>query len=124
MNGCRTSNQLDILSNRVLSFLLWWLPATAIVATGYVQISQSLRAAVWATALAIMGIGCFANAVRCRRIHCCVTGPFFLVMAVISVLHGLNVITLGRDDWQFIGLITLIGAVVLSCLPELLFGKY
>jgi hypothetical protein len=82
------------------------------------------RTAIWTAALAVMGGACIANASRCGRIHCYVTGPFLLLAALGTLLYGLGVIPLGANGWNVIGLTILIGAIVLCCLPELLFGKY
>ena len=64
------------------------------------------------------------NAARCGRVHCYLTGPFFLVMAVVTLLYGLGIMPLGRGGWNLISMAILIGAIVLCCLPELLFGRY
>lgn len=45
-------------------------------------------------------------------------------MAVISLLYGLGFLPLGRSGWNAIGLAVLVGGIVLSCLPEMFFGKY
>ena len=58
------------------------------------------------------------------RIHCYVTGPFFLVAALATLLYGIGVIPLGANGWNLIGMAILIGAIVLGCVPQLLFGKY
>ena len=71
-----------------------------------------------------MGIACTANAARCGRVHCYVTGPFFLLMAVVSLLYGLGVLPLGGHGWSLLGLIILVGSVAFCCLPELFLGKY
>jgi len=71
-----------------------------------------------------MGAARIANAMRCRRVHCYVTGPFFLLAALGTLLYGLGMIPLGANGWNVIGMTILIGAIVLGCLPELLFGKY
>ncbi len=96
-----TSHSHDMLSNPLLAFALFCLPAIAIVATGHYRIGDGWRTAVWTAALSIMGTACLANAVRCGRVHCYITGPFLLV-----------------------GLTILVGAIALSCLPEMFFGKY
>ena len=114
----------DILSNPLLSFLLYCLPVISIVASGYEPVSQGWRTAIWTAALAVMGGACIANASRCRRTHCFVTGPFFLLVALGTLLYGLGIIPLGANGWNVIGVTTLVGAIVLGCLPELLFGKY
>ena len=115
----------DLLSKPWMAFLVWWLPAIAIVVTaGNKEVSGALRTAVWTAALAVMGVACLVNAARCRRMHCYLTGPFFLLMALVTLLYGLGVLPLGARGWSGIGLIVLVGAIVLCCLPEMLWGKY
>ncbi|MFZ0761240.1 MAG: hypothetical protein WAM69_14930 [Candidatus Sulfotelmatobacter sp.] len=119
-----TTKNSDILSNPFMSFALFWLPALAIMASGYDRVSVGWRTGVWTVALTVMGAACIANAARCGRTHCYVTGPFFLLMALGSFLYGVGVIPLGENGWNLIGLAILFGAIALCCLPELLFGKY
>jgi hypothetical protein len=64
------------------------------------------------------------NAARCGRMHCYITGPVLLVMALATLLYGLDVLPLGANGWNVIGLTVLIGVIVLSCLPEIFFGRY
>lgn len=71
-----------------------------------------------------MGAACVANAARCGRMHCYFTGPFFLLLAAISLLHGLEIIPLGRKGWLWIGVALVVGSVVLHYLPEHIWGKY
>ena len=68
-------NRSDILSKPLLSFLLYCLPATAIVASGFEPVSRGWRTAIWTAALTVIGGACLSNAGRCGRIHCYVTGP-------------------------------------------------
>src|SRR5262245_22008503 len=121
--GATTGKSRDILSSTRLTFALFWLPAIAIAVTTGPDLG-GWRTAVWAAALSIMGAACIANAVRCGRVHCYITGPFFLVMALVTVLYGLGVVPLGRNGWSWIGLTILVGAIALCCLPELFLGKY
>jgi hypothetical protein len=72
----------------------------------------------------VMGGASIVNATLCARIHCSITGPFFLLAALGTLLYGVGVIPPGANGWNLIAMATLIGAIVLSCLPELLFGKY
>jgi len=74
-----TCESRDILSSRWRVFILYWLPAIAIVVAGAPAISNG--AVVWTVALATMGTACMVNALRCGRVHCYLTGPFFLLMA-------------------------------------------
>lgn len=114
----------DILSRPLLAAALFVLPPIAMVVSGTSYFSNAWRTAVWTAALGVMAAGCILNARRCGRVHCYATGPFFLVMAGIALLYGSGVLPLGRGGWNLIGLTTLIGAVVLCCLPELILGKY
>lgn len=114
----------DLLSDRRFEIALYWLPAAAVVASGFLQIGQAWRAVIWTVALATMGIGCLTNAVRCGRIHCYFTGPFFLAMAAIALLYGLGILPLGHFGWNIITLVVVIGALVLYRLPEALLGRY
>jgi hypothetical protein len=71
-----------------------------------------------------MGVACIVNALRCGRVHCYLTGPFFLLMALIALSYGLGILHLGANGWNLLGLMTLIGAIALGCLPEMFLGKY
>ncbi len=119
-----TGKSGDILSTPWVSFVVFWLPAIAIVVAGSSRLSSGWLTVVWTAALGIMGTACVANALRCGRVHCYLTGPFFLLMALVTLLYGLGVVSLGGNGWNRIGLTILIGAIALCCLPELFFGKY
>jgi hypothetical protein len=114
----------DLLSSPWHAFLVFWLPAITIVIAGGSWVSTGWRTAVWSGALAVIGIACVVNALRCGRVHCYITGPFFLLMAAIALLYGLHLLPLGRHGWNVIGVTTLIGAIVLCCVPEMMVGKY
>lgn len=122
--GTTTGNSRDILSSPWLAFAVFWLPAIAIVVVGSSRFNSGWRTVVWTVALSTMGTACIANALRCGRVHCYITGPFFLVMALVTLLYGLSVVPLGASGWSLIGLTILAGAIALCCLPELFFGKY
>ena len=118
----RTSR--DFVRDRKASFLLWGFPALLMIATGPLGFSPELHGSIWASCLSVFGFGCLANARRCGRLHCFFTGPFFLAMALVSLLHGFSVISLGSYGWGWIGGITLVGAFALTILPERIWGKY
>ena len=122
--GTTTCESRDILSTPLVAFLVWWLPAIAIAITGSSHFGAGWRTVVWTVALGTMGTACLANAARCQRVHCYITGPFFLLMAVVSLLYGLGLVPLGGHGWSLIGLTILVGGVALCYLPELFLGKY
>ena len=119
-----TCRSRDILSSRWRVFMLYWLPAIAIVVAGIPAISSGWRTVVWTVALATMGTACIVNALRCGRVHCYLTGPFFFLMALVALSYGLGILHLGRNGWNLLGVIALIGAIALWFLPEMLLGKY
>jgi hypothetical protein len=71
-----------------------------------------------------MGMACIANALRCGRVHRYLTGPFFFLTALVALSYGLGILHLGRNSWNLLGLITLVGAIGLWCLPEMFLGRY
>lgn len=58
--------------------LLWWLPVAALIVGANWPKFQLL---LWLPAFLVMGAACLANAARCGRVHCYVTGPLFLLAA-------------------------------------------
>lgn len=122
--GATSRNPRDILSNSRLTFAVYWLPAIAIAVTANFDVGVGWRTIIWTTALGTMGTACIANAVRCGRIHCYIVGPLFLGMAVVTLFYGLGVVSLPGNGWDLIGQTILVGAIVLCCLPEMIFGKY
>ena len=123
-SGIESCKSRDILSRPALAFVAFGLPTIAILVAGTSYFSDLWRTLVWAAALTVMGAACIVNARRCGRVHCYATGPFFVVMAVVTLLYGFGVLPLGRGGWNPIGLAILVGAIALCCLPEVLFGKY
>lgn len=118
------STPRDILTNPWLAAAVFCVPAVVIALSGSLDIGIQGRAVVWAICLSVMATGCLVNARRCGRMHCYFTGPFFILMAVASLSYGFGVLPLGISGWNWIGGVTLAGAVLLTCVPELLFGKY
>ncbi len=123
-SNATTCKSVDILSSRWRVFILYWLPAIAIVVAGVPAISSGWRTVVWTVALGTMGVACIVNALRCGRVHCYITGPFFLLMALIALSYGLGMLHLGGNGWNLLGLIALIGTIALWYLPEMFLGKY
>ena len=111
----------DFVNQRGVFFLIWGAPALVMVATAFVSIGDLPRGVVWAACLSVFGVGCVANALRCGRRHCFVTGPFFLVMALASLLVGFGVLSLA---WGWLGLAIVLGTVVLRYVPDRYWGKY
>jgi len=99
--------------------LIWGIPAAALFAS-----PQRYLVIVWPVLLTFMGATCILNARRCGRVHCYVTGPFFLLLAVLSLLYGVGVLPLGAHGWSTLSALLVIGSVVLICVPEWFLGRY
>ncbi|MGC9993387.1 MAG: hypothetical protein ABSD52_13480 [Candidatus Cybelea sp.] len=121
-DGADDSN--DLLAERFATIVIYWLPIAVLVASGFFAVGNAGRTVIWAFALITMGVGCLVNALRCGRVHCYATGPFFLLMAAVAVLYGFGIAPLGARGWNTIALVTLIGGIALYYFPELLFGRY
>src|SRR5215467_11585563 len=78
---------------------------------------RPLDATSAATCLLAMGFGCFANAIKNRTYHCVLTGPLFLMAAILLLLSDLTHI-----KPALIWTVVLIGTVI-AFLLELRFPK-
>jgi hypothetical protein len=78
----------------------------------------------WTAGLSWLAIMCLWNGARCQRVHCMFTGPFFLAMAVVTLLVGFRVFSLGNSTWGLLGDTILVGGTVLCFGPELIWGHY
>jgi len=105
------------------SFVLaWGLPAGVLIAG--VLLPTPIRTIFWTGALLWAGAACLMNAKRCGRTHCRFTGPFFLVMAVVTVFYGTGILWLGSNGWFVLALVIGLGFAALWWGSEALFGKY
>jgi succinate dehydrogenase hydrophobic anchor subunit len=123
MTETRATAQRDWLSQRFTTLLLYLLIAL-LVGTALVEGASPLRTWVWTALLTLLGLGCLVNAYRCRRTHCYFTGPWFLLMAAASGVHGFRIVSLGSHGWHWIEGLTLVGGLLLTWLPERLWGRY
>ena len=115
---------LDFLSDPRRVFAFYGLPILAIVGAGAAPIPDMWRGVVWVGACLAMGAACLANALTCGRVHCYLTGPFAIAIGVTAALYGAGVLALGREGWNILGLVLIVGSVALTFIPELLLGKY
>jgi hypothetical protein len=86
-NDCTTRD----LVRRRAALVLWVLP-TVLVVIGACW--PDGRAALWIPSLVVMGAACVVNAARCRRLHCHLTGPLFLLGALATALDALGVVAI------------------------------
>lgn len=118
-----THRRKDWVGNTCGFALAWGFPTAALIVA--VFMGSPARTVIWAAALAWMGAACIANAVRCGRRHCYLTGPFFLIMAGAAVLHGTRILWLGPNGWTWLGVTIVVGGYgLLWLLPERIWGKF
>jgi hypothetical protein len=112
----------DLLDHKFKSFLVWVLPALAIIgSTFWSSLAVSI---IWPLSFGVMGVFCLINVKRCGRTHCLITGPFFLIMAITSIVLTFIPNAFGSESWSLFKKIALFGSLLLLCLPDMLLGKY
>jgi hypothetical protein len=102
--------------------LIWGLPAAVLLVSPLVGTRYLVF--LWPVLLAFMGFACLANASRCGRVHCYLTGPFMLVLAIVALLHGLAIISIGDQGWWILSVVFVLGNATLTWVPERIFGRY
>jgi hypothetical protein len=70
-------------------------------------------------AFVVMGVGCLANAARCGRTHCYITGPLFPLAPIFVALSALGVVALHGGLF----LLVVFGACCLAQCVEIPLGK-
>jgi hypothetical protein len=74
--------------------MCYWF-AASLVAWGVLSLVglywRPLHALSAATILFAMAIGCVANWLRNRSFHCAITGPLFLIAAIVFLLAGMHI---------------------------------
>ena len=99
------------------ALLLWCLPIVALI----VGLNwQKARPMLWIPALLVMAAACIANAARCGRRHCYVTGPVYLLAAVYVALSVLSLAPMRPGVFLFV----VFAITAVACLAEGPFGKY
>jgi len=99
------------------ALLLWCLPVVALI----VGLNwQKARPLLWIPALLVMGAACVANAARCGRRHCYMTGPVYLLAAVYVGLSAFHLAPMRPDAF----LCAVFCITALACLAEGPLGRY
>ena len=101
-----------------IGLLLWGLLSVAILASAFGPVAPMTRGTIWALALLWAGAACITNACRSGRLHCYITGPFFVILGVASLLYGAGVLPLGARGWLWIGAVLIMGKALLTIVPK------
>lgn len=100
--------------------LIWCLPMLILLTSALA--GGPYLGILWPALLTWMGAACLINAQRCRRLHCFLTGPYFLLLALVALLHGLRVISLG-SRWLILAVALAVGGPFLVYVPERVLGR-
>jgi hypothetical protein len=115
------AERTDLTRNWGRLLLFYGISFLVIQLAGNLSDSELAVAIAWSVSFGIMGVACVLNAVRCGRVHCWFTGPWFLLTATVTVLRYLNVTTI---PWPMIVNGGLLGALFLYFATEKIWGKY
>ena len=114
----------DLLAGGSTFLMLWGLPLLVIMVTAALPMDSSNRAIAWAASFAVAGVACLLNARRSGRVHCFLTGPYFLGLGRATVAHAYMGLPLGGTGWWLIAAALAIGAPLLWTIPERRRGRY
>ena len=114
---CPTNaNRNDLIANKA-AWLLWYVPAAAVLVGSFWARG---RVWLWIPSFLVMGGACLANASRCGRLHCYVTGPLYILAAVYVALFASDVVRLNSGLF----LLIVLGASCIAVCLEAPFGRY
>jgi hypothetical protein len=102
--------------------LIWGLPSAILVASAWIDSRHMVL--VWPSLLTWMGVACLLNARRCHRLHCYLTGPYFVLLALVALLHGLGIVPLGPRGGSILSIALIVGGPLLVYVPEWILGRY
>lgn len=121
MNEVESNNDF---AAKVLPFwLLWGAPIAIMLSLNFLRPPAEWATGILSVCFAWMGMGCAINARRCHRRHCYYSSPILFAGAALSLLVGFGFVDLGPYGLMYVtwGIFAL---VLLTFLPEKLFGKY
>ncbi len=116
-------NQSDLISNPLIFTTIWGVPTLVLICSTLLE-NKMIIGWIWAISFCWMGGACLFNAKQCKRTHCFYTGPFFILMAIISLLYSYDIIRLGKNGWILLGVISIAGGILIWNFSESIFGKY
>ena len=100
--ACSRRCRSDLVGSRA-GWFIWGVPTFHfLLGAGW----GTARAWLWVPSLAVAGSACVANASRCGRSHCFVTGPLFLLGALATLLDATGLVAI---DWRWVGIAIVAG---------------
>jgi hypothetical protein len=99
-------------------FFWWCLPLGLGLAANFLAVPVRGTAMIWVILFVWMGTGCILNARRCHRLHCYISGPTFLLGAVVLGFLAAGALAFGPHALNNIVGVTLV-VTLLSFVPEI-----
>lgn len=96
-----------------------WPAAFGVVTVGWLVVPDPWGAVVAAAGFAVAGGLCVGNTVRCQRTHCAITGPLYLVAALVFLARAGDV----SVPASLIVVVAVVGTIV-AFVPEWLGTRY
>lgn len=113
----------DLFAKPISAFIWWGLPIIVGIAASLFGSPLAIIELIWMFLFVWMGAGCVLNALSCHRLHCYISGPVFLLGALVCALFATGLIALGPHALNNVVSITLVLAL-LSFVPEVIWRKY
>ncbi len=96
-----------------------WPAAFGVVGAGWLVVPDPWGAVLAAAGFAVAGALCVGNTLRCQRTHCAITGPLYLVAALLFLARGGGL----SVPASYIVAVAAVGTVV-AFAPEWLGSRY
>ena len=87
----------DLAGTRASLSRIWGIPIGMAFIGGFWHAGAPV---LWPISFLWIGAACSANALRCRRVHCTIMGPTFLVLGLLSALTAVGALAL---SWSLLG---------------------
>ena len=112
-----TATTCDWARDRRVSWL--WPAAFGVVGAGWLVVPDPWGALLAGAGFAVAGALCVGNALRCQRAHCAITGPLYLVAALLFLTRAGGV----SVPASLIVVVAVVGTIV-AFVPEWLGTRY
>lgn len=125
MSNVGASSGRDLAVSRLHLILIWGVPFALLIGLNFTAEFLQPRERVGIAALLFlwMGAACSLNAIRCRRLHCIIAGPAFIIGAALLAIVALGMADFGGDGPTVIIWVSF-GIVAASVVAERIVGKY
>ncbi|MAH16152.1 MAG: hypothetical protein CMN65_10605 [Sphingomonadaceae bacterium] len=125
MRNAEATSKRDLAASRLHLILIWGVPFALLIGLNFTEefLQPHERVGIAAVLFLWMGAACSINAVRCRRLHCIIAGPAFLIGAVLLTMVAFGLADFGSDGPNVIIWGTF-GVVAGSFIAERIAGKY